>query len=625
MVKTLTDRFKIGMKKGEKLDLVTAVNGKDYETKFNEIYSGIQKDREDYEKLLNRYSDGDILKQEKKKTGFNNYIKRGIATLGLVSCLSACEPLVKTGDINVTVGDKNYQPKAELQVSPEYAKVGEEVSISASGTDENGVQDIKEYNLGIDENKNGLFELEEITTDNKPIQLKKSFSEPGEYNLYSKCVDKAGEFGEAEKKITIYASDLPTVDFSGLNKTLVDGRTKTITLPAPTDADTEGEILYNSVKSLDDKVSATLNGRELTLTAIPVSEETNYQLEFDFGTEQGGKNKATLEGKIENLCGISGRLGSNDTGEWTQGNVGIYDGDNEIKTITTNGDGTYNIQSDNPMEKVRIKGYSGNSFKVNYELDGKKDYSDFDLFFVEESPNFSKEDFKEYAKRISFDPLSIGEVGLLKNSSPGLKKVNWNGEYSDTATPFYGVVITYKDPLSERTTTEAERNAIENNIKYLGGREAEMQILVENENTSYEGEYYTIKHSNNQNLARHSWGSTTVVPEDSPLLWNEEGGYYADGNTRVFDNDGDGYIDKFDIVLSETYATNSNLIKHETEHGCGLVGHAYNESYSVGLPSIMGYDGGYVEKPQEADNSFRKIRDQKKYHVMMQLDDVLEI
>jgi len=556
----------------------------------------------------------------------DNFIKGGkkvVATLGLIGCLAGCEPIVKTGDINITTEDKNYAPKSELQVSPEYAKVGQEVSILSDGTDENGKTDIVEYHLGIDENKNGLFELEEMTTDYKPIKLTKNFSEPGEYKIYSKCVDKAGEFGEAEKKINIYASDLPSVDFSELDKELVEGRTKTITLPAPTDSSQ-----YNSVRSLDNKVIVSLDGRNLILTPSLISEETNYQLEFDFGTKQGGKNKATLEGTIKNLCNISGNLGSNDTGEWAQGNVGIYDGDNEIKTITTNADGKFNIQSDNPMEKVRIKGYSGNSFKVNYELDGKKDYSDFDLFFVEESPNFTKEEFKEYANRVNFAPSSIGEVGLLGNNDvdlPGLKKVNWNGEYSERATPFYGVVIAYKDPTG-KITTEAERNAIKGYITSLGGREAEMQILVEDENTSYEGEYYTHYNGSGNNVPIDGWGTITVVPpDDSSQLFDDEG-KKADGRTWVYDNNKDGYIDLFRIILSRKYAENdANLTKHEVLHGLGLVGHSYNETYPIGLPSIMGYDGGHVTEPQKSDNKFRKIRDQKKYPAMMQLNDLLEI
>lgn len=88
MAKTLVNKFKIGKSKGEKLDLVTAVNGKDYETKFNDIYSGIQKDREDYEKLLNRYSKGEILNEEKKKYGFGKGTKRALATLTAIAGLT---------------------------------------------------------------------------------------------------------------------------------------------------------------------------------------------------------------------------------------------------------------------------------------------------------------------------------------------------------------------------------------------------------------------------------------------------------------------------------------------------------------------------------------------------------
>jgi len=86
MVKTLTDIFKIGKLKEKKLDLVSVVNNAEnrYENDFNKIYSDAQTDREKYENLLNRYSDGDILKQEKKNYNFSKSMKRGIATLAAI-------------------------------------------------------------------------------------------------------------------------------------------------------------------------------------------------------------------------------------------------------------------------------------------------------------------------------------------------------------------------------------------------------------------------------------------------------------------------------------------------------------------------------------------------------------
>ena len=566
MVKTLTDRFKIGKSKEKKLDLVSAVSEKNYEAKFNEIYSTAQRDREKYEGLLNRYSEGKILKQEKKKTGFNNYIKRGIVTLGLMGCLASCEPIVKTGDINVTVEDKNYKPNAELQVSPENAKIGEEVSISVSGTDENGVGDIKEYNLGIDENKNGLFELEEITTDNKPIQLKKSFSEPGEYKIYSKCVDKAGEFSEAEKKITIYSPEtpidptLPTVDFSDLDKNLVDGRTKTIILPAPTDADTEGEILYNSVKSLDDKVSATLNGRELTLTAIPVSEETNYQLEFDFGTEQGGKNKATLEGKIKNLCDISGDLQDNETDSNQAGEIRLYNQDKVKLAETNTSNGVFDIQASEPASEIYLQAKVGdNGYIRTIILDGSKDYSGKIVRAVTE-PDFPttggnpKADFKEFLRRTNF-----GYTRIMKE---GLKR--WNFGEEENGTIFQGLEILDKDPNTRAQFTQAQQELIEQYIKesgYLRGGEINIQKDDEGSEKHY------VKYTN-KIVPQEGWGIIIPARLDSNIA----------GLTDTYDTNGDNYIDRFRIQVDINCVDEETVLHELVGHGLIYFGHSFDTS-----------------------------------------------
>lgn len=481
----------------------------------------------------------------------NNLIKRGrkvVATLGLVSCLSACEPLVKTGDINVTVGDKNYQPKAELQVSPEYAKVGEEVSFSASGTDENGVQDIKEYHLGIDENKNGVFELEEMTTDYKPIQSTKTFSEPGEYKLYAKCVDKAGEFSEVEKKVNIYASDLQTIDFSGLDSTLVDGRTRTIILPAPTDADTEGEILYNSVKSLDEKVSATLNGRELTLTAIPVSEETNYQLEFDFGTEQGGKNKATLEGKIENLCNISGDLQDNESDSNQAGEVRLYN-KNKIKLAETNtSNGVFNVQASEPASEIYLQAKVGDDGYIRtITLDGSKDYSGKIVRAVT-APDFEttggnpKADFKEFLRRTNFNAFPAMREELKR----------WNFGEEENGTVFQGLEILDKDPNTGIEFTQEQQDLIEEYIResgYLRGGEINIQ--------------------KNQSSMNTTPGRGIIIPADL-------GGSIA-GLTDTYDVDGDNYIDGY-IIRLDIHCIDEETVNHEFLHGMIYFGHSFDKS-----------------------------------------------
>ena len=99
MVKTLINRvidtFKTGKEKRGKLDLVTAMNDAEnrYQGNLDKVYSQAQNDRINYETLLNRYSQGDILNPEEKKYGFGKKAKRTIAAVVAAVSLAACQPI----------------------------------------------------------------------------------------------------------------------------------------------------------------------------------------------------------------------------------------------------------------------------------------------------------------------------------------------------------------------------------------------------------------------------------------------------------------------------------------------------------------------------------------------------
>jgi hypothetical protein len=515
MVKTLTDRFKIGKSKEKKLDLVSALNQSEerYRNNFDEVYSGIQTEREKYENLFNRYSEGKILKQEKKKLSSIKEVKKGVATLVAVAGLgfSGCQNLM--------------DPQAE---EPEI-----------------------------------------------PIE-----------------------------------SALPSVDFSGLDKTLVDGRTRTITLPAPYDEDSRN-VPYNCVRSLDDNVSATLNGRELTLTAIPVSEETNYQLEFDFGTEQGGKNTATLEGKIENLCDISGELQDNETDSNQAGEIRLYNKD-KIKLAETNtSNGVFNVQASEPASEIYLQAKVGdNGYIRTIKLDGSKDYSEKIVRAVTE-PDFPttggnpKADFKEFLRRTNF--------GFRKGDLyGGLKR--WNFGEEENGTIFQGLEILDKDPNTGAQFTPEQQDLIKQYIKdkesgYLKG--GEINIQKDDEDTSDINKHY-VKNSDGTTSALKGWGIIIPASLDSDIA----------GLTDTYDLDGDNYIDKYKIRL-DINCIDSRIIIHEFLHGMIYFGHSHEERDNKIIESLMAYNGGNAKSMTEADVKGNYIIEELTYPVKSNIEEIL--
>jgi len=89
----------------------------------------------------------------------------------------------------------------------------------------------------------------------------------------------------------------PSVSLSGVDVELMEGKTKTITLPVPSDKNPEDNpVSIVSAKPLDDNTQVQLSGYDITLT--PLTYTGDYQVEVEFGSTAGGLEKAVLNGTI---------------------------------------------------------------------------------------------------------------------------------------------------------------------------------------------------------------------------------------------------------------------------------------------------------------------------------------
>jgi len=209
-------------------------------------------------------------------------------------------------------------PLAKLNANPLSLKQGESSQISLTGTDEDNDAIVK-YKLWGDFNLDGTINNDERIEQTTPISSSKQFNNSGTVKVYGEVTDEHGAVGTTNVDISVNAvgtNKIPQVDLTGVDANVFDGKQKTIGLPEPTDEDTPGEIPYSKAEIIEgndylESVSLNSETRELIIRAKPVSQNQNYKIKLSFGTDETNKNTANLEGVIENLCNVQGRIESN--------------------------------------------------------------------------------------------------------------------------------------------------------------------------------------------------------------------------------------------------------------------------------------------------------------------------
>ena len=543
-------------------------------------------------------------------------VVKGALVLTAMASLTGCPNPVIT----------NYAPEATVSASPNAVKKGESVYLTVDGTDANEKEDIIEYRLDIDKDNDG--DIDETYTQSTPICNKlKTFDEVGTAKVYGTVKDNGGLTNRKETSITISPSeDIPSSELPNVtleNKELFDKRISYVDLPNPTDNDTSGIIPYTSVKVLKGEgyVTPTLNGNQLSLQAGAVSHDEDYQVELTFGSEQGGRNKATLEGKIKPLCDIVGRLESNENdGTLQAGEIRLYDGTTLLGSTST--DGNFSIQADySPASEIKLKarvkinGIDG--YVRTITLDGTKDYSVSDNITVRAVPapdfgNTNKVDFKEFMNRVNFG------AGVSSNPFSGLKKWNF-GEFPDITDKFEGIEILKTNPMTGDEFTEGEQIAIEGYIRNSGYSRAGKIKIDKNE----------VREHCDLNLSpSRGWG---IIAPASSIFVDE---IKVDGSTTTYDSytdshTPDGYLDGFVSLIGikdgniRRDITNENLYKplviHESLHGELYPGHALESDNSVMKPICDRYT------MQPADIKGNQLIEEDTYKGMENIDDILGI
>ena len=80
---------------------------------------------------------------------------------------------------------ENSPPEAKIEVSPIKGNAPLEVRIKLTGEDLDGVGDIKKYRLNINK---------EVINSNSPIDIKRTFENPGLVSVYGEVFDSENEY-----------------------------------------------------------------------------------------------------------------------------------------------------------------------------------------------------------------------------------------------------------------------------------------------------------------------------------------------------------------------------------------------------------------------------------------------
>lgn len=172
----------------------------------------------------------------------------------------------------------------------------------------------------------------------------------GDYDFIAAWKTAEGNDTSITSKIAI-PNYLPSLSFSGLQTNMNEEDTTNINLESNlANADTNPEdnpVSMKSVASLDGKTQVNIEGKELRIIAL--GDNTGlYQVQVEYGSQEGGTNQGILQGQIYDLPRIQGRLESNETRLGVQGTVKAYQisGSDTINLATKTSDSQGNNLTD---------------------------------------------------------------------------------------------------------------------------------------------------------------------------------------------------------------------------------------------------------------------------------------
>lgn len=384
------------------------------------------------------------------------FVKRGML-IGLAAAsigVAGCKPYVDTTSYPAKI---NHAPTEILYISATSGEIPLSVELKSDGSDIDGKTEIKNYKLSIDEGNDGT--IEETISQSTPIDITRNFAKAETIRIYGECTDAEGLTDKKETLIYTSSSDIPTLDLSGTNKDLIDGKSSTINLPSPIDDDTSGDIPYIKAESLDGETVPTLNGKQLTLQANPVSQDSPYKIKLTFGSASEGINTATLEGTIKNLCDISGVLQDNETHTPQTGIIKWFDGTIHYTELPS---GTFDIHQTSPASQIKLQAQVGDSYIRTINLDGTKDYPNLIVRVVPNQSFSSKDDFRKFMSEINFgeDVLS-GNYGLKKWNLDNLKGIE--------------ILLQNPNPVNE-SFSSSQQDLIKSKIINLNPKDIELYL-----------------------------------------------------------------------------------------------------------------------------------------------------
>jgi len=176
----------------------------------------------------------------------------------------------------VSCEEQNYPPKASIEVSPTYGESPLEVRIQVTGEDLDGIEDIKEYRVNIQN---------EVIKSKTPIDITRTFEKPGIVKIYGEVVDSE----EAKDKTDINSVEVYGAPFIEQSVSLAN----------------DVKIKYNSILSRVDKaeLKVSKDGEELLTKEVKDVNETgtDYEAVFDYISNGIKKGNYEFTLKSENL------------------------------------------------------------------------------------------------------------------------------------------------------------------------------------------------------------------------------------------------------------------------------------------------------------------------------------
>jgi hypothetical protein len=387
----------------------------------------------------------------------------------------------------------------------------------------------------------------------------------------------------------------------------------------------DNPVLLRNAESIDGEIQVNVDGYNITVHSIQdISQNENYQVETEFGSQTGGINTSTITGTIFDLLRVHGFLEDTEMHSRNQGIIKVYDWHGQYNNQMTHEFFTL-------LGEINVDASGEFNQRLEHRVSNLQDY----IFIQGRMVNPSTGEPESYLRRFKFPKGDISNLLIRVVPYEGLFPLSQNSITPEDFRRHVGEVSSQaahdnpipnplnRDNLVKKWDFGEDPNALQSFAEVIISKANPDTLGFFNQQTAESmrtrildpnavGSLFAGKITNPNQVSIVEDYGPMILPDDlgKIIIYPEQNSPYC-GKAYFGNADSDSYLDYGRILLKTNndgtlFLSDGLILSHEMGHVSGLHGHAWTLSTPLTVMRAS-LGGGFPPDPRIADKKLGRL------------------